>query len=68
MLWLVSKSQTVLWLAGEPLKDNFQLCTQTDGQVNLIACWTATFAVKNTNQNFTQTSSPDESHCWHSNS
>ena len=44
---MVSKSQTVLWLAGEPLKDNFQLCTQTDGQVNLIACWTATFALKN---------------------
>ena len=37
----------MLWLAGEPLKDNFQLCTQTDGQVNLIACWTATFALKN---------------------
>ena len=46
--WLVSKSQTVLWLAGEPLKDNFQLCThgRTNKQINLIDCWTATFAVK----------------------
>ena len=50
---MVSKSQTVLWLAGEPLKDDFQLCThrhtdgQTNKQINLIDCWTATFAVKN---------------------
>ena len=39
----------MLWFAGDPLKDKFQLCTQTDThtQINLIACWTATLAVKN---------------------
>ena len=40
----------MLWLAGEPSKDKFQLCTHTHTQtdkVNLIDCWTATFAVKN---------------------
>ena len=29
------------------LKEEIQLCTHTDTQVNLIDCWTATFAVKN---------------------
>ena len=33
------------WL-GEPLTDEFQEWRQTHKQIDLIDCWTATFAVK----------------------
>ena len=49
MLWLVSKSQTVLWFADlNLLKEELQGCDkqtnkQTDKQIDLIDCWTASF-------------------------
>ena len=47
---LIGQSQTVLWLADEPFKRRIsrvgQTNKQTNTQINLIACWTATFAVK----------------------
>ena len=49
VLWLVSKSQTVLWFADlNLLKEELQGCDkQTNKQIDLIDCWTASFAVKN---------------------
>ena len=53
-LWLVSKSQTVLWLAGWTINrwistfvTDRQTDKQTDRQTDIVDCWTATFAVKN---------------------
>ena len=38
----------MLWLAGEHLKEEFQKWHKhTNRQINLIDCWTASFAVKN---------------------
>ena len=52
VLWLVSKSQTVLWFADlNLLKEELQGCDkQTDKQIDLIDCWTASFAVKKSGQ------------------
>ena len=49
VLWLISRSQTVLWLAWWTFNrwiSKVETDTHTN-KVNLIDCWTATFAVKN---------------------
>ena len=46
--WLVSQTQTVLWLGGEPFKIRISRVAQTDRQTDiqsdLIDCWTAYFS------------------------
>ena len=44
---LIGQSQTVLWLADETFKWRISRLAHTHTQVNLIDCWTASFAVKN---------------------
>ena len=56
----------MLWFADlNLLKEEFQGCDrQTDKQVNLIDCWTASFAVKKSPQSQVQVSSTSVKYKW----
>ena len=55
----------MLWLAGEYLKEEFQKWHKhTNRQVNLIDCWTASFAVKKSPQSQVQVSSTSVKYKW----